>query len=134
MLVLGKGGYNDLQCNQRTCQLWHGGRYHSDGHLYAISTGNAGQCLELAANKATILWAAVYGKDVEIGVSPFLMYAKELTIISTFVSPYSFPRAMNLLPKFELDALITDIVPLTDIKKAFELHRGGKSIKILVKP
>jgi 2-desacetyl-2-hydroxyethyl bacteriochlorophyllide A dehydrogenase len=94
----------------------------------------AGQCLELADNKATILWAAVYGKDVEIGVSPFLMYAKELTITSTFVSPFSFPRAMNLLPKFELDSLITDIVPLADIKKAFELHKAGKSIKILIKP
>lgn len=94
----------------------------------------AGQCLELADNKATILWAAVYGADVEIGVSPFLMYAKELTITSTFVSPFSFQRAMNLLPKLELDSLITDIVPLADIKKGFELHKGGKSIKILIKP
>ncbi len=94
----------------------------------------AAQCLDLADNKATILWAAVYGKDVEIGVSPFLMYAKELTITSTFVSPFSFQRALNLLPKLELDSLITDIVPLADIKKAFELHKAGKSIKILIKP
>jgi (R,R)-butanediol dehydrogenase/meso-butanediol dehydrogenase/diacetyl reductase/L-iditol 2-dehydrogenase len=94
----------------------------------------ARQCIDLADQGATILWAAVYGKDVEIGVSPFLMYARELTITSTFVSPYSFPRALNLLPRLELDTMITDIVPLADIKKAFELHKGGKSIKILVKP
>jgi (R,R)-butanediol dehydrogenase/meso-butanediol dehydrogenase/diacetyl reductase len=94
----------------------------------------AKQCIDLADRGATILWAAVYGKDVEIGVSPFLMYAKELTITSTFVSPYSFPRALNLMPRLELDPLITDIVELKDIKQAFELHKGGKSIKILVKP
>ena len=94
----------------------------------------AEQCLDLADNKAVILWAAVYGKDVRIPVSPFTMYAKELTITSTFVSPYSFPRALNLLPKLELDALITDIIPLADIAKAFELHKAGKSIKILIKP
>lgn len=94
----------------------------------------AKQCIDLADRGATILWAAVYGKDVEIGVSPFLMYARELTITSTFVSPYCFPRALNLLPKLELDALITDIVPLADIKKAFEMHKAGKSIKILIKP
>jgi (R,R)-butanediol dehydrogenase/meso-butanediol dehydrogenase/diacetyl reductase len=94
----------------------------------------AKQCISLADNKATILWAAVYGKDVEIGVSPFLMYARELTITSTFVSPYSFPRALALLPKLELKSLITDIVPLKDIQKAFELHKKGKSIKILIKP
>jgi (R,R)-butanediol dehydrogenase / meso-butanediol dehydrogenase / diacetyl reductase len=94
----------------------------------------ARQCVSLADNKGTILWAAVYGKDVEIGVSPFLMYAKELTITSTFVSPYSFPRALALLPKLELKSLITDIVPLKDIQKAFQLHKSGKSIKILIKP
>ena len=94
----------------------------------------ARQCIDLADNHATILWAAVYGKDVEIGVSPFIMYAKELTITSTFVSPYCFPRSVNLLSKLELQPLITDIVPLKDIAKAFELHKGGKSIKILIKP
>lgn len=98
------------------------------------SVAAAKQCIDLADRGATILWAAVYGKDVEIGVSPFLMYAKELTLTSTFVSPYSFPRALNLLPRLELDALITDIIPLSDIKKAFELHKAGKSIKILIKP
>ena len=94
----------------------------------------AKQAIDLADNGATILWAAVYGRDVEIGVSPFLMYAKELTITSTFVSPYSFPRSLNLLPKLELQQLITDIVPLKDINKAFELHKTGKSIKILIQP
>jgi (R,R)-butanediol dehydrogenase/meso-butanediol dehydrogenase/diacetyl reductase/L-iditol 2-dehydrogenase len=98
------------------------------------SVAAAKQAVNLADNGGTILWAAVYGKDVEIGVSPFLMYAKELTITSTFVSPYSFPRALALLPKLELKPLITDIVPLKDIKKAFELHKNGKSIKILIQP
>ena len=98
------------------------------------SVAAAKQAINLADNGGTILWAAVYGKDVEIGVSPFLMYAKELTITSTFVSPYSFPRALALLSKLELKPLITDIVPLKDIKKAFELHKKGKSIKILIQP
>ncbi len=93
----------------------------------------AKQCINLADNCGTILWAAVYGKDVEIPVSPFLLYAKELTITSTFVSPYSFPRALAMLPKLELKSLITDIVPLKDIQKAFEMHKKGKSIKILIK-
>ena len=98
------------------------------------SVAAAKQAVSLADNKGTILWAAVYGKDVEIGVSPFLMYARELTITSTFVSPYSFPRALAMLPKLQLEPLITDIVPLKDIRRAFELHKAGKSIKILIKP
>jgi (R,R)-butanediol dehydrogenase/meso-butanediol dehydrogenase/diacetyl reductase/L-iditol 2-dehydrogenase len=116
------------------------GKKITDGRGFDVvidASGNinaAKQCIYLADNKGTILWAAVYGKDVAIGVPPFLMYAKELTITSTFVSPYSFPRALAMLPKLELKSLITDIVPLKDIKKAFELHKAGKSIKILIKP
>jgi 2-desacetyl-2-hydroxyethyl bacteriochlorophyllide A dehydrogenase len=97
------------------------------------SVAAARQAVGLADNGGTVLWAAVYGKDVEIGVSPFLMYAKELTITSTFVSPYSFPRALAMLPKLTLEPLITDIVPLAEIRKAFDLHKAGKSIKILIK-
>ncbi len=116
------------------------GKKFTDGRGFDTvidASGNinaAKQCIYLADNRGTILWAAVYGKDVEIGVPPFLMYAKELTITSTFVSPYSFPRALAMLPKLELKSLITDIVPLKEIKKAFELHKAGKSIKILIKP
>ena len=116
------------------------GKKLTDGRGFDVvidASGNikaAKQCIYLADNRGTILWAAVYGKDVEIGVPPFLMYARELTITSTFVSPYSFPRALAMLTKLELKSLITDIVPLKDIKKAFELHKAGKSIKILIKP
>jgi (R,R)-butanediol dehydrogenase/meso-butanediol dehydrogenase/diacetyl reductase/L-iditol 2-dehydrogenase len=94
----------------------------------------AKKCISLADNCGTILWAAVYGKDVEIGVSPFVLYAKELTITSTFVSPYSFPRALAMLPKLELKPLISQIVPLKDIQYAFELHKTGKPIKLLIQP
>ena len=90
--------------------------------------------INLVDNCGTALWVAVYPKDSEISVPPFLMYAKELTIRSIFVSPYCFPRSLNLLPKLELKSLITDVVPLKDIKKAFERHKKGKSIKILIQP
>ncbi len=93
----------------------------------------AKQAISLADNCGTILWAAVYPRDAEVGVRPFYMYAKELTIRAIFTSPYSFPRALNLLPRLDLKPLITHIVPLDDIKKVFELHKEGKAVKILVK-
>lgn len=129
----------DLVVNPFNEDIEAAGKKLTDGRGFSVvidasgSVKAAKQCIALADNCGTILWAAVYGKDVEIGVSPFLMYAKELTITSTFVSPYSFPRALAMLPKLELKSLITDIVPLKDIQKAFELHKKGKSIKILIK-
>jgi 2-desacetyl-2-hydroxyethyl bacteriochlorophyllide A dehydrogenase len=94
----------------------------------------AKRAIALAGNCATVIWAAVYPPEAEIGVPPFTMYAKELTIRSVFVSPYSFPRAMNLLPKLDIKSLITDIMPLKDINKAFKLHETRKPIKILIQP
>jgi (R,R)-butanediol dehydrogenase/meso-butanediol dehydrogenase/diacetyl reductase/L-iditol 2-dehydrogenase len=93
----------------------------------------AKQSIMLADKGGTVVWAAVYPYDREIPVNPFYMYANELTIRSVFVAPYSFPRALNLLPKLELDPLITDIYPLEKIQDAFENHKKGKSIKTLIK-
>jgi (R,R)-butanediol dehydrogenase/meso-butanediol dehydrogenase/diacetyl reductase/L-iditol 2-dehydrogenase len=94
----------------------------------------ARQAISLAGKCGTVLWAAVYPVEAEIGVPPFTMYAKELTIRSVFVSPYCFPRALNLIPRLDIKSLITNIMPLKDIKKAFELHETRKAIKILIQP
>ena len=94
----------------------------------------ARQAISLAGKCGMVVWAAVYPVEAEIGVPPFTMYARELTIRSVFVSPYSFPRALNLLPKLDIKSLITNIMPLKDIKKAFELHATRKPIKILIQP
>jgi 2-desacetyl-2-hydroxyethyl bacteriochlorophyllide A dehydrogenase len=94
----------------------------------------ARQAINLAGKCGTVAWAAVYPPDAEIDVPPFTMYAKELTIRSVFVSPYCFQRALTLLPKLDIQTLITNIMPLKDIKKAFELHETRKPIKILIHP
>ncbi len=93
----------------------------------------AKQIISLAGNCGTILWCAVYPTDAEVGVPPFYMYAKELTIRSVLISPYCFPRAMHLLPKLELKPLIT-IYPLKDVVQAFEDHKAGKGVKLMIQP
>ncbi len=99
----------------------------ASGNLSAVK-----QTITLADKGGTIVWAAVYAYDKEIPVNPFYMYANELSIKSVFLSPYCFPRALNLLPKLELDALVTDIYPLEKVAEAFENHKQGKSIKTLL--
>jgi 2-desacetyl-2-hydroxyethyl bacteriochlorophyllide A dehydrogenase len=95
--------------------------------------GAAKQSLYLGDKGASIIWAAVYAYDKEIPVNPFYMYTNELTIKSVFIAPYSFPRALNVLPKLNLDGIVTDIFPLEEIQEAFEKHKQGKSIKTLIK-
>ena len=98
------------------------------------SMAAARQAIFLVDNCGTVLWFGVYPVDGEIGVPPYYLYAKELTIRSIVRSPYTFPRAIALLSKLELKPLISDIIPLKDIGKAFDLHKEGKAVKILIKP
>jgi L-iditol 2-dehydrogenase len=95
--------------------------------------GVAKQALSLADNTGTVIWAAMYPEDAEVGVPPSLLYHKELTIKGVFVSPYAFPRALNLLSVLNLQPLIS-IMPLDQIMDAFHQLIAGKGIKILLKP
>lgn len=93
----------------------------------------AHQTLELADNCATIVWAAMYPVGVEVGVPASYMYAKELTIKSVFVSPYAFPRSLELLSVLNLEPLIS-VMPIEKIEDAFRGLLAGKGLKVLIKP
>jgi 2-desacetyl-2-hydroxyethyl bacteriochlorophyllide A dehydrogenase len=96
--------------------------------------GPAKQAIQMAAKCGTVLLVSVYPSTAELGLLPYQLYANELTIRSTRVSPYTFPRSVALLPKLQLKPLITDVYPLKDIKKGFDQYKMGKAIKILIKP
>ena len=93
----------------------------------------AKQCLEIAGRGATVVWAAMYPTGVEVGVAPSDMYFKELTIKGVFISPYSFPRSINLLNRLDLEPLIS-IRPIEEIDQAFRDLLAGKGMKVLIKP
>jgi threonine dehydrogenase-like Zn-dependent dehydrogenase len=92
----------------------------------------AKEMVRLADSCGTIVWCAVYPSEVEIGVPAFYMYQKELTIKSVLVSPYSFIRAASMLPKLDLQPLIT-IYPIEEVVQAFADHKAGKAVKVMLK-
>lgn len=92
------------------------------------------QAMAITGMKSTLFWFSVYPMDLVIPVSPFIMYTKELTIKGVFFSPYTFPRTINLLPKLELESLISHHVPLDESPGIFDLYESGKAIKIMVHP
>ena len=92
----------------------------------------ARQLILLSERCGSIVWAGVYPGNIDLGVPIFYMYSKELSVHSVKLAPYSFPRALQILPKLDLKPLIT-VYPLEDALKAFEAHKKGKDIKILLK-
>jgi len=93
----------------------------------------ARQLILLSERCGKIIWAATYPRNLDVGVPIEYMYSKELSIHSVKLAPYSFPRAVQMLPKLELKSLIT-VFPLNEVLKAFDAHKKGKGIKIMLQP
>jgi (R,R)-butanediol dehydrogenase/meso-butanediol dehydrogenase/diacetyl reductase len=94
----------------------------------------AKQCLGLADKCGTIVWAGVYPEEAELALKPFHLFANELTLRSTTLAPYLFPRGVKLLSKLDLDPLLSEICPLDDIDRALAGRKTSTAIKILVRP
>lgn len=90
--------------------------------------------LDIAAKGATVIYGAMYPHDFEmpLNLSDYL-YLKELTLTGVFISPYTFPRALQILPHLNVDELTEAVIDLDDAEKAFEVHISGKYPKVVIR-
>jgi len=129
----------DMVVDPLTENLMEAGQKLTDGRGFDTVVEAVGkvalaeQAIEMADYGGTVVWAAMYPAGAKAGVAPSYMYNHELTIRSVFISPYCFPRSMNLLAKLNLKPWIS-IIPLDNINEAFQTLIQGKAIKMLVKP
>ena len=88
---------------------------------------------EIAARGGKVVFAAMYPTDYEMPVNLFTMfYRKELTMTGVLLSPYTFPRAVQLLERLDLKALSERAFYIDDAAQAFETHMGGEYPKVLI--
>jgi (R,R)-butanediol dehydrogenase/meso-butanediol dehydrogenase/diacetyl reductase/L-iditol 2-dehydrogenase len=90
--------------------------------------------LDLAAPGGTVVYGAMYPQQFELPLclSDYL-YRKELTLTGVFVSPYAFPRAVQVLPQLSLDDFTQAVFPLEDAVSAFDAHLTGEHPKVVIR-
>ncbi len=93
------------------------------------------QAIELAGKCCTVMLFGLVAPETEIVVKPFSIFQRELTIVSSFINPYTFTRSVRLLAqkRVVMDDIITDIVPLDDINRVFTDPYFRKRGKVLIK-
>jgi L-iditol 2-dehydrogenase len=89
--------------------------------------------LDFLDRGGTLVWGGVYENGAKIGVPPFTMFVKELTIKGGFLAPYSLYRAINLLTELDFSEIVTAIYPLEQVQAAFDNHLKGNGVKTLLK-
>ena len=95
--------------------------------------GAAETLLEISAKCARIIYVAMYARDYYLPLNLYnQLYAKELEITGTFVSPYTFTRASHIIGRLDLDDLTSVVYPIDEAAAAFEAHLSGKHPKVLI--
>jgi 2-desacetyl-2-hydroxyethyl bacteriochlorophyllide A dehydrogenase len=98
------------------------------------SPAAAAQAPALLASRGRLVIVSTFGSDTEISLSPALLLEREITVVGSLSTSYSFPRALELLSRVQVDGLITASEPLSDIARVYRDHLAGNYIRALVKP
>jgi L-iditol 2-dehydrogenase len=98
------------------------------------STATFEQAVNCAARGGTILPFGVAAVSATASIRPFEIYARELTIVGSFINPYTHERAVDLLPQMGLEKLSINAFPLEQFKGAFAAQLDGTAGKIEILP
>lgn len=108
------------------------------GYDYVIEAAGSATGLEtamaLSARHARILVYGVARPGDRASVSPYDIYAKELTILGSALNPFTHLRAVELLPEIRFGALERAVYPIADYAAAFDAQQARGAIKIVIAP
>lgn len=96
----------------------------------------ARQSLHVVRKGGRVVFFGVCPVGHTIHLEPNLVYSRELTIAGSYVNPYTFSRAINLLlqEKVRVDRFSMEEFPLEAVHDAFVSLRNGHAVKILIVP
>jgi 2-desacetyl-2-hydroxyethyl bacteriochlorophyllide A dehydrogenase len=115
------------------------GGYGVDVAIEAVGSPDAiTQAMEATRKGGRLNIFGVSPENAVWKVKPFDLYAKELTITTSYRSPFTFQRAVDIAStgKLKLKPLISHVLPLDEIEKAFEIvdKKLENAAKVIIKP
>ena len=89
--------------------------------------------LDIAAKGGTVIYGAMYPTQyaLPLNLNDYL-YNKELTLTGSYISPYAFPRALQLLEELDLEPFTEAVFPIDRGAEAFAAQAKGLYPKILI--
>lgn len=98
--------------------------------------GTMADAIQYAGKGGTAMLFGLTDPACKIPLAPFDLFKREVSIKASFINPYTYQRAVDLLnsKKINVKDLITDTLPLSDIQRVFTDDSYRRSGKIIVKP
>lgn len=93
-------------------------------------------CLRLTSTGGTVLVYGVAAENDSWTISPYEVFARELTIQGSFAQTHCFGRALRALTsgRVRTEGIVTDIIPLSSFDQALAAVRSPESVKAVVVP
>ncbi|MDR0492002.1 MAG: alcohol dehydrogenase catalytic domain-containing protein [Oscillospiraceae bacterium] len=87
----------------------------------------------IAARGGKIVYAAMYPNEYDMPINLWsVFYRKEITMTGVLLSPYTFPRSVQLLPRLQLKPFTQKYFYIDDVTEAFLAHLSGEYSKVLI--
>ena len=90
------------------------------------------QAMQMARRGGTVVVMGVADQTAEIPIRPYDLYQRQLTLKGSFIRNFDFQRAVRLLPRLELESLVTAEFGLDDLNEAIDTVKAGKGLKTVV--
>lgn len=134
-LALGVTHAWDPADDQRTltAEVTHGAGFDTVFDAAGVAKATEG-AIDLLAPGGTLMITAVHAIDVTLPVHPYELYQRQLTVTSAFANVNVFERALDLLPRVDVDPIITAVKPIEEISDAYAQYRAGAFTKVLIDP
>lgn len=103
--------------------------------VYEMTGSQMPMAVQISACCGHIVLFGVNKKAVTT-LPQFEITTKEITVHGTWLANATFPAAIKLLEegKLPIRDLVTDVMPLADVKQGIEKLAQGKAIKVIIKP
>jgi 2-desacetyl-2-hydroxyethyl bacteriochlorophyllide A dehydrogenase len=92
--------------------------------------------VEAARPGGTVVWVGVTPPEAEVGIKPYDVFRRELTIRGTYTNPFTMERSLALLAsgRINWEAVVTHRFPLSRFDEAWAAHRESAGLKVCVQP
>lgn len=86
----------------------------------------------MLAKCGTLLFLALYGYDYRHPINMWDAFMKEARIQFVYRTPYTFPRTMEIMGRFNLEPFTETVFPMEMYQTAFEEQASGMHPKVLL--
>jgi len=94
------------------------------------------QALSMTGRGGKVVLFGINPQGQEVPIQPFDVTFRQIEIVGSFISNYTFHAALELLNagKFDLENFITHRIKLSEIRRGLDLMKKGECIKVMITP